>query len=117
MLPDKVAIVRDRPKPKNMSELRTFVRLCSYYPRFISDFATIAAPLHEETRKNVAFKWAEAQEKAFDSLKEKLTPVLGMPKDDGTFYLDTDASDTGLGAVSSQEQDDTRECLLTRHGF
>jgi len=28
-----------------------------------------------------------------------------MPRDDGAFYLDTDASDVGLGAVLSQEQD------------
>ena len=28
-----------------------------------------------------------------------------MPRDNGTFYLDTDASDKGVGAVLSQEQD------------
>ena len=28
-----------------------------------------------------------------------------MPRDDGTFYLDTDASDKGVRAVLSQEQD------------
>jgi len=28
-----------------------------------------------------------------------------MPRDEGTYYLDTDASNTGLGAVLSQEQD------------
>ena len=28
-----------------------------------------------------------------------------MPRDEGVFYLDTDASDVGLGAVLSQEQD------------
>jgi len=28
-----------------------------------------------------------------------------MPQDEGTYYLDTDASNTGIGAVLSQEQD------------
>ena len=28
-----------------------------------------------------------------------------MPKDEGTYYLDTDAPDVGLGAVLSQVQD------------
>jgi len=34
-----------------------------------------------------------------------------MLRDDGTFYLDTDASDKGVGAVLSQEQDG-REVVL-----
>jgi len=34
-----------------------------------------------------------------------------MPRDEGTYYLDTDASDIGLGAVLSQEQDG-REVVL-----
>jgi len=47
------------------------------------------------------------QEEAFNQLKKRLTsaPILGMPRDEGTYYLDTDASDIGLGAVLSQEQD------------
>ena len=47
------------------------------------------------------------QEQAFKTLKEKLTsaPILGMPRDGGTYYLDTDASNFGLGAVLSQHQD------------
>ena len=28
-----------------------------------------------------------------------------MPRDEGVFYLDTDASDTGLGVVLGQQQD------------
>jgi len=34
-----------------------------------------------------------------------------MPQDDGTFYLDTDSSDKGVGAVLSQEQNG-REVVL-----
>jgi len=47
------------------------------------------------------------QEEALNKLKNKLvtTPILGMPRDNGTFYLDTDASNVGLGAVLSQDQD------------
>jgi len=42
-----------------------------------------------------------------NELKQRLisAPILGMPRDEGTYYLDTDASDLGLGAVLSQEQD------------
>ena len=95
------------PTPRNLTELRSFVGLCSYYRRFISGFANLAAPLHALTRKNARFSWGIEQEEAFNQLKERLTsaPILGMPRDEGTYYLDTDASDIGLGAVLSQNQD------------
>ena len=33
-----------------------------------------------------------------------MAPMLGLPQDEWTYYLDTDASYVGLGAVLSQEQ-------------
>jgi len=105
--PEKAEAVRTWPTPRNLSEVRSFVGLCSYYRRFIAGFADLAAPLHALTRKNVRFQWTSDQEQAFKTLKERLTsaPILGMPRDDGTYYLDTDASNFGLGAVLSQHQD------------
>jgi len=103
---DKVAAVRDWPTPQNLSGLRLFLGLCSYYRRFIQGFADLAAPLHALQRKQARFIWTEEQGDAFSQLKERLmsASVLGMPTDEGTFYLDADASDVGLGAVLSQQQ-------------
>ena len=111
--PEKISVVQQWPVPRSLTELRSFVGLCSYYRRFIPGFADIAAPLHALTRKNARFSWGADQDEAFNRLKECLTtaPILGMPRDDGTFYLDTDASDKGVGAVLSQEQDG-REVVL-----
>ena len=99
--------VRSWTTPRNLTEVRSFVGLCSYYRRFIAGFADVAAPLHALTRKNARFIWGSEQDEAFNNLKEKLisAPILGMSRDEGTYYLDTDASNTGLGAVLSQEQD------------
>ena len=46
-------------------------------------------------------------------LKDALisAPILGVPRDEGTYLLDTDASDTGLGAVLSPE---ARTCCQKR---
>jgi hypothetical protein len=103
---DKVTCVRDWPRPTNLTELRAFLGTCSYYRRFIVGFADLATPLHFLQRKHVPFQWTSKQEEAFNRLKEKLTsaPVLGMPMDDGLFYLDSDASEFALGAVLSQIQ-------------
>ena len=39
------------------------------------------------------------------------TPILGYPRDEGRYILDTDASDMGMGAVLSQEQDGKERVL------
>ena len=102
--PDKIEAVRCWPTPQSQTEVRSFVGLCSYYRRFIPDFASVAKPLILLTEKNTTFKWGTDQESAFEVLKQKLisAPVLSYPDRDATFVLDTDASNVGLGAVLSQ---------------
>jgi len=67
----------------------------------------VVRPLHNLTRKNAPFNWDDDCEAAFLELKEWLTsmPILVAPRKTGTYVLDTDASDTVLGAVTQQEQD------------
>jgi len=108
--PSKTEKVRNYPHPVDTTGVRCFLGLASYYRRFIPGFATVAAPLHALTKKNVTFQWSAECEEAFVQLKELLTsaPVLVYPKfgPDHSFILETDASTVGLGAVLSQEQDD-----------
>ena len=105
--PQKVAVVRDWPVPRNVGEVRSFLGLCTYYRRFVRDFATIAAPLHQLTKKGAAFEWTEACQEAFDGLKVALTeaPVMPYPDPSRPYVVDTDASSEGIGAVLSQEKD------------
>jgi len=104
---EKIAAVKTWPRPKDLSELRSFLGLCTYYRRFVPGFATVAGPLHELSRKNQPFKWLEQQEIAFQKLKTLLcsAPVLAYPVPGKMFILDTDASNTGLGGVLSQNID------------
>ena len=105
--PTKIDGVLSWPVPRNVTEVRSFLGLCSYYRRFVKDFAMIAAPLHALTGKNARFYWSENCQEAFDVLKERLVsaPILAMPKDEGEYWLDTDASNFSIGAVLSQVQD------------
>lgn len=105
--PSKVEAVRQWPVPKNQTEVRSFVGLASYYRRFIRGFAEIARPLHQLTEKGRRFKWTEVCQTAFEHLKRSLmsSPVLAYPDPQKTFILDTDASDAGIGAVLSQEDE------------
>ena len=102
--PDKIAAIRDWPVPECVTELRSFLGTASYYRKFIAQFATIAAPLHELTGGGQTFLWTEACQEAFEHLKTALcsAPVLNFPVKGAKFILDTDASERGIGAVLSQ---------------
>ena len=106
--PEKIKAVRDWPEPRNVTEVRSFVGLCSYMRKFIAGFSFICKPLHILTQKDHTFEWNEACQTAFDTLKTALTtaPVLGFPQESqGQFILDADSSNDALGSVLSQEQD------------
>ena len=105
-----VESVANFPQPQNISEVRRFLGLASYYRRFVPQFSKIAQPLRALTCKGAAFLWNGETQAAMEQLKEKLTqaPVLAYPSFGKPFTLETDASVSGIGAVLSQEQDDSR---------
>lgn len=113
MDPAKTAAVEHWPVFTNVTEVSSFLGLCSYYKRFIKDFSSIAKCLHTLTEKGADFKWTSDCQSAFDTLKLRLTnaPILGHPDFDHRFILDTDASNVSIGAVLSQNIDGTERVV------
>lgn len=105
--PDKTSAVQNWPVPKKVKEVRAFLGLCSYYRKFLPNFAKLARPLHHLTKGTEKFSWSSECDEAFNQLKNKLTtaPILALPNDDEDYVLDTDASGVSIGAVLSQMQD------------
>ena len=96
------------PMPKTVGDIRRFLGLSYYYRKFIPNFAKLASPLHNLTRKDTIFQWTPACHTAFTELKQKLvtSPVLAYPNFSREFVLETDASILGIGAVLAQQQHD-----------
>ena len=71
----------------------------------MKDFSTLAALLTKIIKKDVGFKWGEAQEKTFQIIKQKLTnaPLLSLPNFNKILEIECDASGIGIGAVLMQE--------------
>ncbi|CAK1586146.1 unnamed protein product [Parnassius mnemosyne] len=106
--PEKIAAVKDWPVPKDKTKVRAFLGFCSYYRRFMKNFADIAKPLHRLTEEKRHFCWDESCNITFQELKNRLckTPILGYPDAGKEFIIDRDASDIGLGGVWSQRNGD-----------
>ncbi|KAL4567338.1 hypothetical protein LXL04_022921 [Taraxacum kok-saghyz] len=80
--PDKIQAIIDWKSPKSLRELRGFLGLTGYYRKFISGYASVAAPMTDLLKKG-CFAWSPEAEAAFKDLK--------------------DASGYGIGAVLMQE--------------
>jgi hypothetical protein len=105
MDPTKTRGIADWKTPQNLKDVRAFLGFTGFYRYFVPNYSKIARPLIELTKKVVPFHWDEAQFKAFETLKSLMCncPVLKQPNYARPFFLSTDASAYGVGAVLSQE--------------
>ena len=59
MKEDKVAGVLNWPVPKMVRDVRKFLGLANYYRQFVNDFAKLARPLNNLTRKDEKWRWED----------------------------------------------------------
>lgn len=95
------------PKTKKNSNLSLEP---SFYRKFIPNFADIVSPINALLKKFSCnrLEWSDEQVEGVQVLKQKLaeSPIPTFPDYKKSFYLRTDASDTGLGAILMQKVDD-----------
>ena len=103
---EKVKAIKEWPKPKSITEVRSFHGLASFYRWFVKNFSTLAAPLTEIVKNYVGFKLGSEQDCAFIEIKERLcgAPLLALLDFSKTFEIEGDASGIGIGAVLIQEK-------------
>lgn len=105
---NKILCVEQFEIPVSVRDVRRFIGLASYFRKFVPNFATIAKPLTDLTKKNVPFVWSDAQNKAFNQLKSYLTnrETLALYDPSKPHEVHTDASAIGLAGILIQVEED-----------
>ena len=70
--PVNTSKITEWPRPVNSKQVKQFVATGSFYRRFVKDFAKIARPLIDLTKKDATFLWTDDCEDAFNGLKQVL---------------------------------------------
>ena len=110
MKEDKVMRVLNWPTPTTVRDVKKFLGLANYYRRFVKDFAKLARPLNNLTRKKEKWKWGEKQQKAFKQLKMVFMsqPLLVASDLDKELRVEVDASNFITGGVLSIKCEDNK---------
>jgi hypothetical protein len=85
--------------------VQLFLSFTNFYQQFIQDFSHHAQLLFDLTGKNTPWMWGEAQQTAFNELKNAVTSqlVLMFADDACPFHIKADSSDFATGTVLSQQ--------------
>jgi hypothetical protein len=92
-------------RPECVKDVHAFLGFTGFYRYFVPNYSLIARPLIDLTKKATPFHWGPTQIKAFETLKTLMChhPVLRQPDYNKPFFISTDTSGYGVGAVLSQE--------------
>ncbi|KAH9581803.1 hypothetical protein MS3_00008831 [Schistosoma haematobium] len=109
--PENIRAIKLMPTPTNVSALRSFLKLVSYYSAFVPSMHDIRAPLNSLLQKNSSWNWTKQCDAAFCKLKSIISSELLLTHYDPAMpiIVAADASANGLGAVISHQFPDASE--------
>jgi hypothetical protein len=116
--PTKIAGLRDWPRTlHSVTDVRRILGVLGYQRLFIPDYAHLARPLTELTKKSSTFHWTDQCQQALDTLINILLddPNLTQPDPSRPYYLYVDASDYASGAILTQRDDRGKHCAIGYH--
>ena len=108
MKPDskKCDEIRNRPAPRNVQELLSFLGLVQYLSSFIPHLSSKTCVLRQLCKKGVEWNWLAEHQDAFEKLKDAIHEDLELRYFDLTqpVEIEVDALSYGLGAAITQNR-------------
>ena len=103
--PKQVEAALNMAQPKDVTQVQSFLGFLNYWRNYIENFADIAKPMYDLTKKGVPFVWSDACDQAFRRLKECLvgSKILAIFDPDQHHTLACDASDVAIGGCLRQK--------------
>ena len=103
--------IQHMPPPSDVSSLRAFLGLVSYYGSFLPPLHQIKAPLNKLLSKDTKWSWPIDCQKSFDKIKSLIKSDLLFTHFDPNkkIVVAADASNHGVGAVISHTFTDGTE--------
>ena len=102
--PTKFANIDEWEPPTTAKQVQSYLGTFNFFREFIPIFSEVAAPLDALRSRTESFVLNRHELASFNALKDLLThaPILSFPDFSLPFYVATDASDKGIGAVLYQ---------------
>ena len=103
--PSKVEAILKLQTPKTKEDIERLNGTVNYLAKFLPKLSQVMEPLRRLTQKGVEWYWGDAEDKAFNEVKQLVTqaPILAYYSPDKELVVQCDASSLGIGAALMQE--------------
>ena len=111
----RIEAVTSMPYPKNKKALFKVMGSLGYYRIITPNYANNCSELNKMLSLNVKFDLTNTIKLAFDKLKDAVrnSIAISLPHKDGTFILNTDASEDSFGStLASRDNTDTADVRI-----
>lgn len=101
--PDKILAISRAPVPRDVTQLKAFIGMVSFYQKFAKNMNVTLSPLFKLLHEGAEWDWDENCQNSFDDCKTELCSnnVLTHYDPNKSITVTCDACDDGIGAVLS----------------
>lgn len=116
---EKVNKILNLPRPRKLQHLKSFLGMTNYFRDHIARYSDLTFPLHQalqnyQSRKHQIIEWNDQLVKDYEAVLKALAECqkLYFLDDSASIYLETDASDVGIGAFLYQEVEGIKQPIM-----